>query len=473
MGLHCGICLSGLLVLASGCTARWQVQADYEQNLGWRGSTTSLTKKQTLVFFLVDGLSVPLLQRLINEDAVPHLRKFFLPTQNQFLVGQATFPSLTHVNISSILSSRDVDAHPIIGNRIFYKGLPLNFESPLHQDSFGEILRPYSIFTALSAQGRRSQSFAPYYGDQSTARYATDARLGLAYKGGNYAYVDGELIESLAHSLENTPPEQWPEFIFVHLMGIDGHSHRFGTQAPQVLEHARFLDQRLAPVLARLQHASIQQGHSVGAILTSDHGMIDVHTVHDIEIPLERLAPGARRLNQGRLITWDFASGTSASLRAHALAQAARLPGVEVVVEKTVEGHLRLYTRQKVHFLRAQSRSCGDTIHRAWSLDEGPALCPLDFDSQYPQFFYPYFATRLITYFRSPQSPDALVLARPGQHFGSGHAGGPRGSHGGLTPDEMRVPVLTWNVEIRSPERPLRTYKLLETLRRQVPTIGR
>jgi hypothetical protein len=453
--LICGILVFSVL---SACVSRRQVVGDYDRNLSL-SSPEQARRPQTLVFFLMDGLSVPLTQKLLAEERIPNIKSFFLPGRHEFFLARSTFPSLTHVNMSAILTSRNVDTQPVIGNKILREGKIINLESPFAQGKFSELIRPYSIFTDLTRQKRTSMSFAPYYGDGATARYGLDLKMGFAHRFGDYAYVDAELLQSFVFALEKIPVVEWPEFIFVHIIGIDGNEHRHGELSKEVVAYAEDIDRRLGEVFELLQQAS-HEGRQIGAVMTSDHGMSHLKDYVSIDEAVLSLAPGATLINQGRLIGVHFSPAFSMRERDSFSSSAATLAGVEMVVQRKGE-MLSMHTPNKVYTLRYQDADCGRDGNYALSLEGRPFRCPSQLNRVSEKFYYPYFATNLAAYFRAKDGPDAILLAREQTSFGANlHA-----HHGGMTPGEILVPLLLWNLDYQSAEKHPQTYHLLETFR--------
>jgi hypothetical protein len=446
-------------LLLGGCVSRRQVVGDYDKKKLKLSLGEGADRPQTLVFFLVDGFSVRLTQKLLSEERIPNIKNFFLPERHEFYLARSTFPSLTHVNMSAILTSRNVDTQPVIGNKILRDGKILNLESPFAQDKFSELVRPYSIFTELSRQKRASMSFAPYYGDGATARYGLDLKMGFAYRFGDYAYVDAELLQSFVFALEKIPVTEWPEFIFVHIMGIDGTEHRHGEVSKEVIDYAEDIDRRLADVFELLQKA-VSEGRQIGAVMTSDHGMSNLKDYVSIDEAVSSLAPGATLINQGRMMGVHFDPAFPAREKDLFASSAATLPGVEMVVHRKGDT-LSMHTPSKVYTLRYQDKDCGRDGNYALSLEGRSFLCPSQLNRVSEKFYYPYFATNLAAYFRAKESPDAILLAREQTSFGANlHA-----HHGGMTPGEILVPLLLWNLDYQSAEKHPQTHRLLETFR--------
>lgn len=443
------------------CVSRQQVVNDYDEQIDIEFSQKPENhgSPQTLVFFLVDGLSVPLVQKLFSEGLAPNIRSMFLPNKTKFRLARATFPSLTHVNISSIITTRNVDRHPIIGNKILNNGKLLNFESPFVQKKFSKILEPISIFSDLTQQNRSSMSFAPFYGDQATARYGLDLKMGLAYRSGDYAYVDKELLESATFSLSKLPLKQWPEFIFIHIIGIDAIEHHRGHLSKESIHYSKFIDHQLGPVLQLLNKASAS-GKRIGAIMTSDHGMSELNNIIQIDKQITKLAPKSIAINQGRLISLKLDEDMSLKDRRKAMSHIGHLNGVEMTILKR-DKTLEIFSSQKNYTIKYKEANCGIEGNYALKLESLPYLCPSKLNQFSQKFFYPYFATNIAAYFYSDNSPDALVLAKEKTSFGDAiHA-----HHGGLTFAEIQVPLLLWNINVKSSDQMPQTFRLLESLR--------
>ncbi|MEO5667446.1 MAG: hypothetical protein ABIR96_05260, partial [Bdellovibrionota bacterium] len=240
--------------------------------------------------------------------------------------------------------------------------------------------------------------------------------------------------------------------------------HHYGRLAQETQDYAVMIDGLLGPILEVLQDAATH-GRQIGAVMTSDHGMSDLRYLAKIDKALYDLAPGALLINQGRLMGINFAPAFSDRQRADALNAATRLGGVGLTVGKTRDG-LTIYTQTTTHTIRYATSDCGRDGAYALSINNGTFYCPSELNKISEQFFYPYFATNIAAYFRAKDAPDALVLASEETSFGDNlHA-----HHGGLTPDEIRVPLLFWNLEFKSAERLPQTFRLLEGFRQPSET---
>ncbi len=457
---RCCYIYSLLILTLLSCVSKNRVAKEYVENLK-RDDKTYTEAKETFVFFLFDGLSVQLTQKLISENHIPNIKNFFLPYASQFFVGRATFPSLTHPNISSIITSSNIDKHPILGNKIKLSDDIVDFTLPKNQKKLNELIKNPSIFTELSSQKRRSLSIAPYYGDQATARYPLDLEMGLAYDKGDYRTVDSKLIDSLVSVLKNTRPESWPEFIFVHLVGLDGYEHASGEFSKDVINHAKFIDTKLGKVFELLKDAA-NKGRDVGALITADHGMQNVQKYFNIEAVVATKIKTSKFINEGRFLTLNFTDNYSQAEKQAWAQWSAALPGVEASVLNDNES-LKIYSGNKSYTLRYQAADCGSESQYALSVENSEFLCPSKINLLTQKFFYPYFATNLASFFNAPQYPDLLVLAQTGAYFSSHRS--VVGAHGGMTPEELFVPILTWNLIIHPSESITPTYKLLESLR--------
>lgn len=452
----------------NGCATRSRVYSDYQEATR-EGPRSPHTASRTVLVFLVDGLSVRNLKQAFESRKGEHIRDFFLGEKNSFYLGRAVFPTLTYPNISSILTCRNIDEQPIIGNEEILAGRQYNFTSPFDTGELNGLLRPYSVFSKLAGQNRSSVSLAAYFGDGATAHYPEfDLRAGAAYSRGDFAYVDDKLIDSLDRLLTRTDVDLWPEFIFVHIVGVDGLSHKYGPQSKLVSDYINRIDGRLTKIFDLLREAEAN-GKNVVSILTADHGFVSTPKFLELEPALKKLNQELKVLNQDRLFSLYFPKTWSTEKRRAALASIQRIYGVGATVFHS-NNQLEISVDGRSHFIRYRSGNCQNNYQNndqnnyqesyQISFDGGRFYCNNELeagDSRAASFYYPYFASAVASYFHSPYHPDAIVLATQGVTFARGNLG----DHGGPTPDETLVPVLIRNAQLNSTTPTMPTYKLL------------
>ena len=452
------------VIFLTGCATRHEVVSDYQEAVR-RAPIVGSKSKPTVVLFLIDGFSVPVVKQLLSENQLPEIQSFFLKDQTTFRVGRAQFPTLTYVNISSILTSRPVDQQPVVGNQVLMNDKSYNFESAFHTGDLSNFIRPYSIFQDLRAQGRTSLSLAHYFGDGATARVPLDIEAGVAYQRQDFSYIDDKLIDSMKSLLSKTSPDHWPEFIFIHLVGVDSLSHTYGPYSREALDYAARMDHKLKALFKILREGEAD-GKKVISMMTADHGFEAINKYVNVAKLIQHKDQRITLFNQHRLITVYYpkknALQWSEESQAAFSAELSTQPGVSIAVRRS--GNLvRVDQPGKPLLIEYVPAQCADSTY-ALRVDGAVALCPEMIDQASNQPIYPYLVTALARYFHSPYHADLVVLAKEHYSFTSRDPG----QHGGLTPEETMVPVLLRNVSIRDPNVATPTYKLLSALRKPV-----
>ena len=303
-----------------------------------------------------------------------------------------------------------------------------------------------TVFSRLHSQSRSSMSLAHFFYFGATVRQADDLKSAVAYAASNYDYVDGKALGSLEALLESTTPESpLPAFTFVHLIGVDAISHRFGPASREARDYLASVDRELGRLCDRVLTLE-SEGIRPIILLTAEHGFTTVRRFADLEGWIGKEAPGTTVLNEGRFLGLRFPSPLDESQRSALLARAStasrnvawtlqragnrvwiRGPGIQASFEYS-EGACDSST-SPVHPIRWQG---------------GNALCPADLDRVAMSPFPPYFFSNVATYFESRYHPDALILAADHVLFSRGY----KGAHGGLTLEELLVPVLARNADL-------------------------
>lgn len=454
-----------LLFLLPGCVSRSAALYDY-LDVQYADSRIPSTD-MAVVLILVDGLSVDILQRGIRAGKVPALNDYFLGEGGKVHLGRAIFPSITYPNISSILTARPVDGHPIVGNQMRYRGEFLNFEKPQHRDSLNDALGPLTVFNELTERGLKSVSFAHYFRAGATVHYHSDVESALSYLKKDYALADEKLTSSLEKLLLDVPERAWPFFTFLHVAGVDSLAHDHGPEAAEVQAYLQRLDATLAPIFRLLRNAEAK-GKKVTVLLTADHGFEPLESVFNVERFLAEVAPGARVLNETRFASIYFERGEIAESRENIVGALESNPEIEMLLERR-GNRIHLDSAQLSAVIEYIPRACPTTSYgvrlEVAGAKETLEKCPEELDS----FYAPSFISGIASYFQNPAHPDALLLAAPGVGFAPGQKGG----HGGITLPERQVPILLHGATIRDESVALPTYELLKPLWRKAETRSR
>ncbi|MGZ3651025.1 MAG: alkaline phosphatase family protein [Bdellovibrionota bacterium] len=420
---------------------------------------------RTVVLFLVDGLAVHTLQTGLSEKQTPNLRRFFLPGARQFAVGQAAFPTLTYPNISSILTTRPIGEQPILGNQVLApSGKIVAYDNANNLPLLRSIVDPLSVIETLNREGKETATFSYVLGLNATDHMHVGLREGLEYTEEEYRKLDGRLLDSLSGFLRaRGAPANWPSFIYVHLVGVDSISHKFGPDSRQTRKYLSWLDDKLAATLALLQAGEAAPHANVVTFLTADHGFTNTPLYAPLAKLFRAADLGTTILNEGRFLALYGRERASPGELAPVLEAARLKKGVAFTVLRKGDT-LEIGKGRSTLRFAIGSAVCEESPVSLAPFPAGSQImpassfrCPRDFDNLSSE--YPFLLDSLARYFSAPRHPDALVLAAPLYSFTRGM----KGSHGGATAQEAYVPVLLRNATLDGAA-PVRTSDLLKIL---------
>lgn len=416
-----------LMLGFTACASTHEVLNRYQSAIG-----DKKTSPRTTFVLLVDGLPVRTLQTLLQAGELPNFRKFYLQNSSQIYQARSVFPSLTYPNLVSLITESSVENHGIFGNKVFMGGQFFDFESPSTHRFLNEHIEGRNVFARLAKKGLRTLAIGyNFWTDTTAATYPNDIEAGGQIWEKNYDKVDTKLIASLQAVLDNTPVNQWPDFIFMHLIGLDFTSHDFGPDSPQAHAYLRQLDSRLGSVLRTLAVAEARSDRQIISLLTADHGFAkNISKLLDVRELLPE-SYGVQVQNEGRLVSLIFPNHWSTEERARyfetvkfskELAFKAIRVGDQVLVD------------------------CETHRHRF------PLVGPLPQDWEYPEL-----TESLARYFRAAEPAGMVLVANAGIALTDSY----NGFHGGITPEEMTIPLLLRNAKPRDSSRLPYIYELL------------
>ena len=189
--------------------------------------------------------------------------------------------------------------------------------------------------------------------------------------------------------------------------------------------------------------------------------------VVDMNWMLKRLAPRAEALIEGRIAQLRFPDAPSRGSRASLLNALASQDGVALAAAREGDS-VYVVRRGGTERIDYFPGSCGAHAYkiRVVDLQQGQPrffrdfACPSEFDRLDDGGDPGDAAAGLVNFFQADTRPDAFVVAAPGVAF----IRGARGHHGGLTREEMIVPLLARNAKIASPGKLFSNTGLLEFL---------
>ncbi len=439
------------MLFLTSCASTDHVSRSYSEFLEDHDHRTS---KRTVVFFLIDGFSLRLATRELNNGRLPQIKKYFVNGKKGFNVARTTFPSLTYPAITSLLTRSPIDQNEIFGNIILSDNKIYNFESPTNYSQLNKIIQGKNIFSYLQAQGLKAVSldFA-FHSDASAHMQKKDADAALAILGKDYSYLDTKLIRSLEILLSDTAYSQWPDFIFIHLVGLDFISHESGPDSLNAAKYLRHLDAELESVFTILNQAEKSKKRDVIAMMSSDHGF-DQKVSRNVNISkaFEHIAPDVEVINEGRFAGLYFPSYWDPERRSSFLQSLVANQNIDIVAEK-INNSISIKSHQLETQILYGSGTCHDSAYTI-AIVPGPKqilraqspiwMCPDQLEPQLNNLYYPYFLSHLSHYFQSPGHPDAVVISKSGVAFESVGAG----QHGGPTTQEVFVPLFLHNLTL-------------------------
>lgn len=444
-GLLLGSCFA---LLAVACASHRHVSDEYNEI--FQGSAQE-TSKRTVLVFLVDGLPILTLREALGAGRLPQIKRFFLGSKEQFNIARSPFPSLTFSGVGALLTEKPTDQNGLFGNKILDQGKVVDFESPVNLPRLNQMIEGNNIFSRLRAKGLKTVSIDyAFTADSDAHMEVRDSEAAVAILEKNYAKVDTKLIGSLRDLLEKTDSKKWPDFIFVHLLGVDFLSHDHGPKSLVVKKYLEFLDRELGSAFQILERAETAKKREIVALMTSDHGFDEgVHKTLNLEQVLRMLDPRIEILNEGRYAGLYFPPSWSESRKSLLMKDLISHPQMDIVAHRQAN-QIYVQSHSQEIMISYEMSNCMESPFSisVFQIDNhllkaagSPVVCPEKLDGHLNQSFYPYFLSNLSHYFESVSHPDALIIPKPGVSFNNTGLG----QHGGPTTQEVFVPLLMHN----------------------------
>jgi len=359
--------------------------APYQPDPIFAKLAATLRERPRLVFVLIDGLGVSLLE----QHAAPggFLREAFARGAEL----RSVFPSATAAAITTLSTATWPSEHGVTGWWIHEPSRSLDFVSLPYLDRatgqpLAEALRDelFPIPSWLPRAERPRRVIQPArISDSAYSRYARGE------EGDCRGYET--LEEAIGFVLEHTA-DPTPGYTYLYLPEVDGTSHRFGPTSSETGE-------TVAKIEAALTRLAAELPPSARLVASADHGQIEVPRA-----ARHALAPGDPLLSFLRALP----SGEP------------RAPIFHV------------HEGEHEAFAEAFRARFGERFHllEVAEVDRLRLLGPTP--------FHPRTRARLGDFMALAEGPDVLFATREGDE-GLLEV---KGQHGGLHPDEVRIPLL-------------------------------
>lgn len=429
---------AGLLGMA--CSSSNQIRSQYDSVV------QADTGQATTFLFVIDGLSIRTLKGEFERKNLNFLRNHFLRS-NQFYKARSVFPSLTYPNLASILTEKPVSQHGVYGNKIFAGGQSFNFEEPGAHRYLNDKIKDQNVFHRLENKGLRTVSIGyNFWSNASSATNPVDINAAAQILEKNYRAVDEFLIDSLYELLSQTDEKRWPDFVFVHLIGLDLTSHDHGPDSQQAQAYLRFLDEKLGPVLQLIESREALQKRKVISLLTSDHGF-SVPIQRKIDIPnVLKKESQIRTFNEGRLVSFIFPEFWDENRRKFYIESA----------DFNQDFQIKAWRQGNKLYLQTHSNSKatpGSPRNQNLTVDQ------YEFSMSARGLSDPLFSS-ILDYFKTSAKVDMVLLTSDKVAFDQDY----QGFHGGISDDEMLVPFLIRNGRLKDEGRIPFLYEILRFL---------
>lgn len=359
---------------------------------------------EAVVFFLIDGFGWSLFERFADE--LPFLRRALGDGFVSKLTAQ--FPSTTAAHVTTLHTGLPVAESGVLEWFYYEPRLDAIFAPLLHATVGPESLLPLPEGAAEALYPSRT-----LYQELAGAGVSSRCHQHVRYAGSPYsrAVTQGAervpyrtLPEAFVNLVEDLRRAEGPTYHCVYVDVIDGTSHGYGPSSLQVAAETRalfwLLEEIVASALSRL-------GRDVLVLLSADHGHADVDPSRTIYLD-ELLPESVHWMKSSAGGQPLLPAGSSRDLFLYV--KEAHLEEAERAIAEALDG-------------RARVRRTETLLAEGWF---GPSPGPR-------------LRERLGDLVVLPE-PHEMVWWRAGGRF-TEHK---RGHHGGVTPEEIEIPLLAW-----------------------------
>jgi hypothetical protein len=213
----------------------------------------------------VDSADTPFLHRLMKEGA---FSKQLAPV----------FPSLTFPSHVSEVTGASVNKHGIIANAIYDSQHDRRWSFP---NIASEILCE-PLWTTVKRGGQRVLVHDWPVSQQQAGDYPADY-FDQAF---NTALTDQERLDRVLTTWEGDTEKQPLALLMGYVASVDKAGHKYGPESPETKAALHEVDKTLGEFFARCQEQfkkKMTDRDTLYFLLTTDHGMDDVHTIMNLE----------------------------------------------------------------------------------------------------------------------------------------------------------------------------------------------
>jgi hypothetical protein len=251
------------------------------------------------------------------------------------------------------------------------------------------------------------------------------------------------------------PRNNWPEFVFVHLVSFDFASHLIGPNSTYVQKNLNMLDLQLGRIYNLLLATEKKFGNVV-TLMTSDHGFVDTPNYFDINQFVTNIENRVQVLAQSRVASLYFNKALSDNDITQTIKRVSHERQVGLITQKSLNG-FNLIIDGIYYSFQFKDELCKSDIYTL--VFRGNSFCPQDSQQYFRVQGSPkQLVEQISAYYRSLDSADVLLFAAEGVNFEPKQKGG----HGGVSLYEMQPLVLLRNAKLDMPTDAFHIESLLD-----------
>ncbi len=224
------------------------------------GNRLGLRRVTSACVILVDGLGAHNL--LSNSGHAP-----FISQASMSKIG-TVFPSTTAAAISSFATGQMPGVHGVVGYQVFDRKAqaPLNLLTGLNDQTVGDWQRFETVSAVARAQGVNVYSVGP--GEYSKSGFTSATMPGAEFVAGKTVSDRFSAAAKLLSTGKN-------KLVYVYVPELDQRAHAYGTASSQWRDMLEELNAEVKRFVQDLPKGT-------GALLTADHGIVDVDKAHHV-----------------------------------------------------------------------------------------------------------------------------------------------------------------------------------------------
>jgi arylsulfatase A-like enzyme len=234
-----------------------------------------------VMIFYVDGLRPDILEEMAQNGELPLLKRYILDRAASVENAITSVPAITYGNATAMVSGLYPSHHAIAANKWFDRERLVcrNYESRETMVKVNLDLERPTIYEMLD--DKLTAVIGMQLNKGSKLHYVVSADdgglpAGLAWTTGQQEEVDEIMAENIAKlGKEARRLGHWPDLALIYFPGPDDVAHAKGAQSSEYRSALRSLDESLGAMLAALDGGGLLD--RITLVLTSDHGMHDVH----------------------------------------------------------------------------------------------------------------------------------------------------------------------------------------------------